>query len=332
MEINEYERFCESNGNFMQSSRWANVKANWQHEFITVNDENGAVIGSMLILIKKLPIINRTMFYAPRGPVCDMHNKDVLYEIFNQLCLLAKKHRAYTVKLDPLIDITDTTAVENLKALGFVHHPERLGYDTVQCRENYMMDIKDKKAEEVFEGFKSKWRYNIRLAQRKGVSCKIYREEALDDFVSLMQETSERDGFNMRGKEYFRTLLRSFPENSGLCMCYLGNTPLSGALYINYAGTMSYVYGCSSNQYRNYMPNYLMQWTMIKHSCKSGCKVYDFCGIPYWYDENHKNYGVYRFKQGFGGYVKTYAGEFDYNFSPITAFAAEKALRLRQLF
>lgn len=331
MNINEYEKFCESYGNFMQSSKWAEVKSNWGHEFIEVKSYDGSIIGSMLVLIKKIPIIKRTMLYVPRGPVCDMHDKEVLSEIFEQLCLIAKKYRAYTVKLDPMIDIADTESVENLKALGFIHHPERLGYQTVQCRENYMIDIKGKSSEEVFEGFKSKWRYNIRLAQRKGVICGFYGEEAVDDFVCLMKETSERDGFNMRSREYFKKILRSFPKNSGLCMCSLDGCPLSGALFINYAGTMSYVYGCSSNQYRNYMPNYLMQWTMIKLACDSECSVYDFCGIPYWYDKTHKNYGVYRFKHGFGGYIKTYAGEFDYNFSPIVAFAAEKAMCLKNL-
>ena len=89
-----------------------------------------------------------------------------------------------------------------------------------------------------------------------------------------------------------------------LCMCYADGVPLSGALCIEYAGTMSYVYGCSSNEMRNYMPNYLMQWTMIKKAIEDGCDIYDFCGIPYWYDTEHKNFGVYKFKQGFNGQVQ----------------------------
>ena len=65
------------------------------------------------------------------------------------------------------------------------------------------------------------------------------------------------------------------------------------------------------------MPNYLMQWTMIRDACAKGLSVYDFQGVPYWYDARHRNYGVYRFKSGFRGAVKTYAGEFDLCLRPV---------------
>ena len=65
------------------------------------------------------------------------------------------------------------------------------------------------------------------------------------------------------------------------------------------------------------MPNYLMQWTMIRRAILNNCHTYDFCGVPYWNIEDHPNYGVYRFKQGFNGYVVTYAGEFDYQCQPL---------------
>lgn len=332
MDINNYEQFCESSGygNFMQSARWSGVKENWIAEYIIANDDKGNTVGVMLVLIKKIPFINTAMLYAPRGPVCDMYNKEVLEAIFTQVKQIAKKYHAYTIKIDPLIDENDKVAIENLKRLGFVHHPEKVGYDNIQCRENYVIDIDGRNADEVFESFKPKCRYNIRLAMRKGVTCKFYGEEKLDDFESMMKETSERDGFDMRTKEYFRGVLKSFNGKAKLCMCYLGDFPLSGALMIDYAGTVSYVYGCSSNRMRNYMPNYLMQWTMIKYAVENGCDRYDFCGIPYWYDENHHNYGVYKFKQSFNGYVKTWAGEFDYTFRGNLQRCANMMMKVRK--
>lgn len=194
-----------------------------------------------------------------------------------------------------------------------------------------MLDIKDKSCDEVFANFKSKWRYNIRLAMRKGVECKFCGEDELDDFMELMKETGRRDGFEIRSEEYFRNFLQAFHGNAKLCITKLDGKVLSGALLVNYANVASYVYGCSSNEYRKYMPNYLMQWTMIKYAIESGCHTYDFCGIPYWYDETHKNYGVYRFKQGFNGKVKTYAGEFDYVFRNGVNHIADLALKLKKL-
>ncbi len=331
MNLYDFERYCESKGNFMQSARWAKVKGNWDAQYIAANDTKGNIVGTMLVLIKKIPFLNTAMLYAPRGPVCDMHNTEVLNAIFAQVERVAEKYHAYTIKIDPLVDEKDTKAIENLKSLGFEYHPEKVGYDNVQCRENYVIDINGRSSDELLQGFKTKWRYNIRLAQRKGVNCDFYGEEKLDDFEALMKETAERDGFDMRTKEYFRGLLRSFDGKARLCMCYLGDFPLSGALCIEYAGTMSYVYGCSSSRLRNYMPNYLMQWNMIKYAAEKGCHTYDFCGIPYWYDETHHNYGVYRFKQGFNGYVKTWAGEFDYTFRGNLRRCADIMMKFKSL-
>ncbi len=316
MNIKDYENYCSNSiyGNFMQSSYWTNVKTNWIPEYIIVNDKTGNIVGVMLILVKKIPFLNTAMLYAPRGPVCDMHNMEILSAIFLQVKLIAKKYHAYMLKIDPLINENDVVSINNLKSLGFVHHSEKIGYDNIQCRENYIIDINGRSAQEIFDSFKPKCRYNIRLSQRKGVSCKFYGTEKIDDFEALMKETGERDGFYIRTKEYFARLIKSFKGNAKLCMCYYKNTPLSGALFIDYAKTVSYVYGCSSNKLRNYMPNYLMQWTMIKYAVDTGCKTYDFCGIPYWYDKTHRNYGVYKFKQGFNGEIRTWAGEFDYTF------------------
>lgn len=316
MNLTNYENYCSNSiyGNYMQSTNWAKVKSNWIPEYITVKDNSGNIVATMLILVKKIPFFNTAMLYAPRGPVCDMHDMKILSAVFEEVKRIAEKYHAYTLKIDPLIDENDMVAINNLISLGFVYHGEKRGYDNTQCRENYRIDINGRTSEEIFNSFKPKWRYNIRLSERKGCTCGFYGAEKLVDFESLMKQTSERDGFSMRSKEYFSRILKSFDGKAKLCMCYYNDIPLSGALLIYYAKTVSYVYGCSSNELRNYMPNYLMQWTMIKYAADTGCKTYDFCGIPYWYDKNHRNYGVYQFKSGFNGQIKTWAGEFDYTF------------------
>ena len=110
-------------------------------------------------------------------------------------------------------------------------------------------------------------------------------------------------------------MLDALGEHCRLYLCYHEGVPLSGAVATQFAGKTCYVYGASSNEHRNLMPNYLMQWTMIQWAIENGCFVYDFQGIPYYFDETHPNYGVYRFKRGFNGQVVVLAGEFDYVFS-----------------
>ncbi len=129
MSLENFEKFCDKNGNFMQSVNWAKVKNSWNAEYIEVCDKNGNIEGTMLVLVKKIPFLKTAMLYAPRGPVCDMHNKGVLERIFEKLCEIAKKYNAYLLKIDPLIDERDIFAISNLKSLGFEYHPER------QCRQ-----------------------------------------------------------------------------------------------------------------------------------------------------------------------------------------------------
>lgn len=312
------EVFMEQNpcGNFMQSDYWTSVKENWINTHITVKNEQGIIDGMMLLLIKKIPVLNTALLYAPRGPVCDMHNSDVLYRLWQEVCKVQKKYNAFMLKIDPMIEETDIQSIENLCTLGFEYHLEKENYDTIQSRENYVLDIYGRTKDEVFNLFKSKCRYNIRLAEKHGVVCRPYGVERLDDFCHLMQETSQRDGFAMRSKEYFEKMLLGMGEHCRLYMCDWNNIPLSGAIAVNYAGKTCYVYGASSNEHRNLMPNYLMQWNMIQWALESKCYLYDFQGIPYYNDETHPNYGVYRFKQGFNGRVLKYAGEFDYIFRP----------------
>ena len=329
MNINEYEDYCSGsiNGSFTQSCCWSQVKDNWIPEYVVAKDSEGRTVGTMLILVRKIPILKTAFLYAPRGPVCDFHDINAMRILFEQVRLIAKKHRAYALKIDPLIDENDFKGIANLRSLGFEYHGDRVGYDNTQCRENYRIELNGRTADELFASFKPKWRYNIRLAQRKGVECRFCGAEALDDFDRLMKQTSVRDGFDMRTKEYFGKILKAFGGRAGLCMCYHEGIALSGALYIDYADTVSYVYGCSSDNLRSLMPNYLMQWNMIKYSADRKRRVYDFCGVPYWYDKEHRNYGVYRFKQGFNGEVKVWAGEFDFTFRKGMNFCANVAMK-----
>ena len=146
MDIKEYEEFCKNSkyGNFMQSADWAKVKKGWIPEYVAVRDENGKINGCTLVLVKKIPILNTAMLYAPRGFVCDTHDSKTVRKIFEQIKLIAEKYHAYTLKTDPLIDETDFISIKNLVDLGFVYHGEKRGYDNTQCKENYVLDIKDK--------------------------------------------------------------------------------------------------------------------------------------------------------------------------------------------
>ncbi len=322
----EYEAFAEKSpfGSFMQSLRWCDVKSNWGSEAVVSRSESGELQGVCLVLIKKIPILGRSLMYSPHGPCCDPARKDIITDLLCGIKLLAKKHKACSFLCDPPFEEKDTAYSELLTEMGFRHIENAPELTTVQPRNNYMLrNIGGKTPEEVMMGFHPDWRNRIRKASRKGVFCKACGAEALDDFYPLMQETGRRDGFAIRAKEYFVRFINSLgSEHCRLFMCYVNedgkDIPLSGAVAVRYAGKTSYVYGASASHHRNLYPNYLMQWTMINWALEGGCYIYDFMGIPFYNDPGHPNYGVYRFKKGFCGEVVTFAGEYRYVFRPVS--------------
>lgn len=330
--MSKYESFVADKGGgaFTQSEMWAKVKNNWKCERLTVKDSNGQIKASVQILIKEIPFLRTAFLYAPRGIIGDYSDKQLMERVMKQVEEIKRKYNAFMLKIDPMITEDNAVAIKTIEEMGFVRSLKDED-SLIQCMNNYVLDINGRTEEELFASFHKKWRYNINLAQRKGVKCGYYGAEKLNDFYFLLKETAKRDGFNIRSEEYLEKILNSFGEHCRLYMCYLDGTPLSGAIAINYGGRVSYLYGASSDKMRNVMPCYLMQWNMIRWAVQSGCAKYDFMGIPHFYDENHPNYGVYRFKKGFNGDVVTYAGEFDYIYRPVLKAIISAGFKLLHL-
>ena len=316
---NEFEQFVEThpNGSFMQSINWTKVKNNWGYEAIVSRNNNGEIIGAVLVLIRKMPL-GKTFLYAPRGPVCDYNDYDTIKDLLGGVKIIAKKHNAYTFKMDPPV-LEDSHDFSNkICELGFDFTPYMGDYTTMQTRINYMLNVEGQTIDEITSKINTKYRYKINLGKRKGLVCKTFDKTHIDDFYALMKITGIRDKFIVRPKEYFVKMLDAFDDDHcKLFLCYKDDIPLSRAIATQYAGKTCYVYGASSNEFRNYMPNYVMQWNMINWATENNCKWYDFQGIPYYNDPTNTLNGVYNFKKGFNGEVVKYEGEYDYIFSPL---------------
>lgn len=326
--VREYEDFVESRGgSYPQSARWCAVKEGWRHEAVLSRDSQGRLRATALVLIKKFPPPFKSFLYCPRGPVWDYQDVAAFEDLMQGLEELSKKHRAYLCKLDPRVEESETQKIHALRAAGLSFVPWRQDDWGIQCRSNYILELKGRGEEELLASFKSKCRYNIRLAQRKGVVCGVYGKERLGEFVRLMDETRRRDGFQMRSREYFARMMDALGEHCRLYLCHYQGEALSGAICVRYGGRISYVYGASTSRHREVMPNYLMQWEMIRWAVESGCAIYDFEGVPHWYDPSHPNYGVYQFKSGFNGRLAIYAGEFSQVFSRHYKAAFDQALK-----
>ncbi len=330
MDTLKYKEFLQSNpkGHFMQSPQWAKVKSFWKNEVVTVEDENGKIKGSMSLLIRKVPGLPFTMMYSPRGPVCDSHDEDTMRKLLEKCRLLAKKNRSYALKMDPDIEVEDKEFEAIALRLGFKVSRGLKNYEGIQPRFVFRLDLRGKSEEQLMADFHQKVRYNIRLAERKGVTVKVGTREDVGVFYKMIVETGIRDNFVVRSKEYYEKVFDCFsPDHIRVFIAYYENEPIAGTIAILYGNKCWYLYGASINEHRNLMPNYLLQWNMIKHALESGCDIYDFRGVPGNIDESNPMYGLYKFKVGFKGKFTEFIGMLDYVFNPVVYFIVEKGIQ-----
>ena len=334
----EYEQFIQGHtkGHFLQSSLWGKVKNSWKWEAIVSRDEEGQIVGALAVLIRKVPMLPYTLMYAGRGPVCDSHDRKTLEELTQGAAQLAKKYHAYSLMMDPDIESSDTQFIQIMKDLGYRHKESGKNFEGVQPNYVFRLDVAGKTADELMAEFHQKTRYNIRLAGRKGVSVICCDEsnlaQMLPHFSRIMEETGQRDGFITRPLGYFESMMRHMGDHARLYMALYNEKPVAGTLAIQFGNKVWYLYGASSNEYRNVMPNYLLQWHMIQWAVECGCDIYDFRGVSGDLTPENPLYGLYLFKKGFSGKLTEFCGELEYIYKPAINLAVNSGMKtLRNL-
>ena len=327
-----YEDFVSHHpkGHFVKSLKWAEFKKPWQMRAFLSLDEAGKIRGSMLIYISRIPKTKYTHLYCPRGPVVDDGDRETLTELCNEAKKLAAKFHSYELSIDPDITDADTGYLEDLKAAGFVVNNTKRRPEYLQARYVFRLYMEGKTKDELFAEFHSKTRYNVRLATKKEVTCRIGGREDLPAFHEIMVETAVRDGFLARSLAYFEEMYdRLAPENLRVYLMEYQGVAIAGAIAIYYGDKLWYLYGASSNRERNRMPNYLMQWEMIQWAVEKGCRIYDFRGVT---GDMEKRFleGLIRFKAGFGAVQDDFVGKLDMIFMPRRAELIERMQTFRR--
>ncbi len=321
--IGVYARFVRGHANchFLQAPAWAKVKRFWSWTGIAVLDDCGEMVAAMSLLLRRLPL-GFHVAYAPRGPVCDRNNPEIMALLTQGIRTVAKQNRCLLTYLDPDEDKANASFSALMADLGF-REKRSQDFGGVQPQSVFRIDLRDKDPEALLASFAPKTRYNIRLAQRKGVTVTAYSgaesipEEVLSSFASLMVTTGERDGFRVRNRAYFQDLLAALSGDAVLYMAALNGEVLAGTIAVFFGNKAWYLYGASSNESRGAMPNYLLQWTMICHALDRGCAIYDFRGVPGTGEPSDPLYGLYRFKKGFSGTHTCFTGLFLYYHRPL---------------
>lgn len=228
------------------------------------------------------------------------------------------------LKLEPRI-WQDEMRIEEWTALygrhGCVPSP-----DTIQPPRTVTIDLTPAE-DELLARMKQKTRYNIRLAEKKGVTVREGTADDLPAFIRLMQITGRRDQFGIHDPAYYRTAYELFaPRDAALWLAEFEGRPLAGVMVFASGRSAAYLYGASSDEERQRMPAYAAQWAAICWAKVRGCTTYDMWGIPDAGEEELEAnfterqdglWPVYRFKRGFGGEIRRTVGAADRVYNPM---------------
>jgi peptidoglycan pentaglycine glycine transferase (the first glycine) len=302
--------------NITQSYEWGELGPHLAAQTMRVGviDDEGKLCAAMLLIITRAPIIRRPYFYAPRGPVIDDPSSPALAVLLNFVKGEARKQGAFMLKIEPGADDEDERWLMALQRQGFHAIPY-----SVHIRNEWVLNIQPEE-KELLAGMKEKWRYNIRLAGRKGVTVRKGEGQAdLDTFYKIYETTSERDEFFIHNKSFYEEIMRLYSQDDcfALFLAEYEGQAIAGIIVLRYGHWSWYMYGASSNEQRNLMPNHLLQWNGMQWAKSHGSWYYNFRGIPDILEEGQELWGVYVFKRGFGGYAIRALETHDLVYQPI---------------
>ncbi|PIP86226.1 peptidoglycan bridge formation protein FemAB [Candidatus Collierbacteria bacterium CG10_big_fil_rev_8_21_14_0_10_43_36] len=252
----------------------------------------------------KIPKIKRYIGYCPKSAIPDA-------EAMKGINKEAGKKGAIMVKFEPNEKDIEASQKQVRELAGIFDF--RAG-KPLFTKYTFQLDI-SKSEEEILKNMNQKTRYNVRLAEKKGVKIvEDNSEEAFEEYWKLTEETTKRQKFFAHGKSYHRKMWQTMIVNGGghlLKAIYEGKTLTTWVLF-ELNDVLYYPYGASSNQNKEVMASNLMMWETIKLGKKHGCKMFDMWGSmgpeP---DRSDPWYGFHRFKQGYGGELTEFVGTYD---------------------
>lgn len=315
------------NPHTLQSWDWGAFKSRWgwQPTRLLWSTERKMPLAAAQILRRPIPKTPWCLFYVSKGPILAYDDLPLVRQVLHDLESYARTNNALFIKCDPDVPIafepSDPTIHPPGKAIKHLLYERGWHYASqqIQFKNTVILDLTPSE-DVLLAAMKSKWRYNIRLAQRKGIVICQGSLTDLEPFYELYAVTSQRDGFLIRPKAYYLDVwgqyLQAHPRRATLLLAKVDHVPIAGLMLFYFGQTAWYMYGASLDQHRNLMPNHLLQWEAIKAAKSLGCASYDMWGAPDVFAETDPIWGVYRFKKGFGGFTRQGLGAFDFPVHP----------------
>jgi lipid II:glycine glycyltransferase (peptidoglycan interpeptide bridge formation enzyme) len=307
-------------GHFLQSAAWGRLRASqgWQVAQALLPGPDGEAVSGAQLLLRRTPL--GALAYVPRGPVC--HPADPSWPLLVARMAQQAGRSAIALRLEPhWPDTAETRAwlsAQGLREVAPVQPPSTLRLDLTLG------------TEALLAGMKQKWRYNVRVAERDGVTVREGGAPDLSTFGRLMAETALRDAFHARPADYYAAVWQALGPLAHLYLAEWSGEVLAAILVVHFGATATYLYGASADRERQRMPNHLLQWVAIRRAQELGLASYDFWGIPDALGRavssglalesvplgHGELWGVWGFKRGFGGAVWRSVGAWDLPLAP----------------
>ncbi len=317
----------------LQTWQWGQVKSKfgWEPHPLLWRDDAGGVSAAALVLQRTISLggfaMRLSVMYVPRGPLLDWSKDPLVDQVIKDLQRFAKSKGAILIKIDPDLPLGfgvpgEEGAEENPAGLAVEHKLQESGWrfsdEQIQFKNTVMVDLTEDE-EELLMRMKSKTRYNTRLAKRRGVSVRAGGIEDIPLLYQMYAHTSLRDDFLIRGQAYYQAVWETFfkADLAEPLIAEVEDQPVGAVVIFRFGGRAWYIHGMSLDEHREKMFNYRLQWEAMVRSKAAGCHTYDMWGAPDAFNKDDPLWGVYRFKDGFGGQVVRTLGAWDYPARPL---------------
>ena len=310
----EYEAFVKAHprSHFLQSLHWAEFKGGGRG--VVSLDSAGNIRGAMLLLPQRAPMGMGAFLYSPRGPICEC-DAEILADLAAGARAYAEETGAYMLSADP--DVTDEAFADLMVGTGFKRDIKSADTGILQPLSVFRINIGGMSDDELIMSFHSKARYSVRASIKSGAICRIGDKSDLPAFQKLLVETAARDNFTPRPLKYFENMFSILPED--MCKLFIVEYEgeiIAGSVLIKYGNKAWHLYGASDSVHVKELPNFLMQWEMMRWSIAQGCDVYDMRGVAGEKDKTKPLEGLMRFKKRFGGELISFVGRLDAVYNP----------------
>ena len=298
--------FTAPTNNLLQSEVWQEYEESLGNTTFRVSCDTASA------LLIKMPLYkDKNFLYCPRGPMC---TKEGWHVFLRKVREIAVRENCVFVRVEPYSLPNGIT-----KELGF----HKVGQYSPLSKQFSPMDTQildiSKRDDDLLLEMKPKWRYNIKVAYRKGVTVRSSNKlEDVKKFHEMSVGMHDR-GYTPFDLTHYERLVYALARGKHikLYIAEYQKQPLSMILVTHFGEVATYLHGASNNEFREFMPNHLVQWEAMLDAKRAGCTVYDFWGVAPDDDEAHPWAGITRFKKGFGGETVHFVGAFDYPFSPL---------------